>query len=79
MVLFSIWESDYRGNKSITLKRGNDQPCGANGSVIDEDDKKVLEFQASSWNEAFQIRNDHYGWGLYKPDTYWEEIGPEES
>lgn len=29
--------------------------------------KLVLEFEAATFDEACQKRNDHYGWGTHKP------------
>jgi hypothetical protein len=75
MALFSIWQGEIGG---ITLKRGDGPPMF--GDEPEEPDAvKILEFQAASWNEACQRKNDHFGWGKYRPpEPGWDEIGPDE-
>ncbi len=74
MAVFSVWESETCG---ITLKQGAGLPM-LGGEPEDPNAVKVLEFQAASWNEACQKKNDHYGWGVYQPHDGWEAVGPEE-
>ncbi len=74
MALFSIWEGE-----AISLIRGLGPPTNPDGERCDPSDVLVKSFQAASWDEASQIRNDHYGWGKYVPlEDGWEEIGPDE-
>lgn len=75
MATYSIWEGAGCG---ITLKRGTDPPAYANGEPIDATAVMVMTFDAPGWNEACQVQNDHYGWGVYPADDSWEEVGPED-
>jgi hypothetical protein len=78
MAVFSIWEGDECG---ITLGRGVDPPTCGDGSPLDLNAVKVLEFKAASWDEACQRQNDHYGWGRYVPPEPpgWEQVDPSTS
>lgn len=75
MALYSIWEG---AESDVTLKRGAGPPTYLNGEVMDAGAVLVKTFEAASWNEACQIRNDYYGWGRYEPSDTWEAISPDE-
>lgn len=78
MTVFTIWEGD---NCGLCLKLGDSPPTLGMRGPPDETAVKVKEFEAASWNEACQVKYDHYGWGRYRTPEEdglagWEEIKP---
>jgi hypothetical protein len=61
---YELWESADGTESAVTLA---DHPDKAKVTVDSAGSPmtRVKAFVASSWEEALQVRNDHYGWGPY--------------
>lgn len=66
MPRYELWESIDAAEVTMTVADDRSRPA----PQLDTEGRPmrlVKDFVAIDWDAAKQVRNDHYGWGPYKP------------
>lgn len=73
-MIFELWHSEEDNSYSFFPKDANYERNRAFDLRFTPDIKLIWTYNARSYYEAMQARNDFLGWGKYKPEPDWKDI-----